>query len=161
MVSSCSAVGCQNRQDATRPDLLFKIIPSNKKLNSIWKDNIKRAGVLPKDKHIELCWEHFTSDCFERDIKSELLANSTVNVYKIKKDAIPTIFTFTHQPPKRPASPRRGSVRERQYVLDKTITQHEHNVLDETIAQHEETCMEFESKFSEVGCNTGLSFRPD
>ena len=101
--------------------------------------------------------ERFASDC----LKPELLANSIINVYKIKKDAIPTIFTFTHQPPKRPASQRQGSVPERQDVLDKMITQHKHDVLDETIAQHEETCMEFESKFSEVGCNTDLYFRPD
>ena len=92
MVSSCSAINCTNRQDQNRPDRLFTI-PKDRKLNKAWKDNIRRAGELPKDNHIVLCSKHFTSDCFERDLKTEFLSNSTIHVFKIKKDAIP-IYQF-------------------------------------------------------------------
>ena len=74
--------------------VLFKwlLAKSKKNLRDLWLSNIKRAGVLPQDNNFAVCWEHFTSECFERDIYKEFQAGEGKVVYKIKKDAIPTIF---------------------------------------------------------------------
>ena len=76
--------------------VLFKWLPakSKKNLRDSWLSNIKRAGVLPKDNHFALCWEHFTSECFERDIYKEFQAGGGKAVYKVKDDEVPTIFSF-------------------------------------------------------------------
>ena len=37
MPASCTAHGCTNRKDKKRPDLAFKTIPSDEKLNKIGK----------------------------------------------------------------------------------------------------------------------------
>ena len=99
-------VGCENRGDEKRPELvqkgiddevLFKWLPAKSKKNlrdSSWLSNIKRAGVLPKDNNFALCWEHFTSEWFERDIYKEFQAGDGKAVYNIKDDAVPTIFPF-------------------------------------------------------------------
>ena len=42
MPRSCVAEGCQNRYNKNRPDLPFKTIPKDKKLNELWKIRIKR-----------------------------------------------------------------------------------------------------------------------
>ena len=94
MPSSCSAVGCKNRKDQMRRDRPFKTMPTNEKLKKAWKDNIRRAGDMPWDKSIVLCWEHFTEECLERDFKAEFKSGNNDPVYKIK-DAIPTVFSYT------------------------------------------------------------------
>ena len=105
MSSSCAAIGCENRRDEKKPELvhkgiddkvLFKWLPakSKKNLRDSWLSNIKRAGVLPKDNNFALCWEHFTSEGFERDIYNEFQAGDGKAVYTIKDYAVPTIFSF-------------------------------------------------------------------
>ena len=106
MPMSCSANGCQNRQDKNRPDLVFKTIPSDEKLNKLWKSKIKRK-TLPKDHNIALCWEHFSTECFERDLANEFKHKSTKKLYKIKDDAVPTIFSYKISTPPRISSKTR------------------------------------------------------
>ena len=48
---------------------------------------------------IRLCSNHFTHDCFERDLCAELLGQK--NKSRLKADAVPTIFIFSVQPKKR------------------------------------------------------------
>ena len=83
----CAAIGCENRRDEKRPELVhkgiddkvsFKYIPAKSK-----KNLIKRVGVLSKDNNFALCWEHFTLECFERDIYTEFQAGDGKAVYKI------------------------------------------------------------------------------
>ena len=76
MPGSCAAHGCSNRYDKKRPDLLFKTIPKDEKLNKLWKANIRRTDDLPKDHNIVICWKHFTDDCIERDLKAEFESRS-------------------------------------------------------------------------------------
>ena len=47
----------------------------------------------PITQHSRICSEHFTEDCYERDLKSELLG--TKIKYNLKEDAVPTIFNFS------------------------------------------------------------------
>ena len=103
MPRSCVATGCENRQDKNRPDLAFKTIPYDKKLNVTSKIKIKRDE-YPKDKNIVLRWEHFTEDCFERDLQAEFKHKWTTPLYKTKDDAIPTIFSHKEKPRSRLSS---------------------------------------------------------
>ena len=92
----------------TRPDLVFKTIPTDEGLNELWKLKIKRKK-YPKDHNIVLCSEHFAKDCFERDFASEFKHKSTKELYRIKDDAVPSIFSHTSSPSPRVSSENRSA----------------------------------------------------
>ena len=117
MPASCSAPGCQNRRDKKRPELVFKTIPSDERLNKLWKSNMKRKN-YPKDHNIVLCWEHFESDCFERDFESEFKHESTKELFKIKNDAVPTIFSHVKDVPRRTSSEKRATKATKRKLVD-------------------------------------------
>ena len=108
MPISCIAHGCSNRYNKNRRDLGFKQIPTDEQLNKLWKTKIKRQ-VYPKDCNIYLCWEHFTDDCFERDLASEFKYKSTIQLFKIKNDAIPSKFSHIEEPTPRVLSKKRAA----------------------------------------------------
>ena len=56
----------------------------------------RKDGTLPKERNIALCSEHFTEDCIERDLKKEFELQSGEQFYKIKENAVPTIFKHTN-----------------------------------------------------------------
>ena len=116
MPESCAATGCENRQDKNRPDLVFKQIPCDKKLNAIWEMKIK-CDSYPKDKNTVLCSEHFSEDCFERDLKAEFKHKWTTPLYKIKDDAIPTIFAHKDNSRRRLSSEKRLKKRAKRELL--------------------------------------------
>ena len=67
---SCSAIDCVNRSNSS--SLSFYQLPSQHKrpeLRKKWLLNIRRDGILPKDRSFFICSEHFEKDCFERDLK--------------------------------------------------------------------------------------------
>ena len=47
----------------------------------------------PNLKYSRLCSKHFTEDCYEQDLKSELLGIK--KQVKLKRDAVPTLFDFS------------------------------------------------------------------
>ena len=47
----------------------------------------------PKLKYCKLCTRRFTEDCYERDLKLELLGIK--KKVKVKNDAVPTLFHFS------------------------------------------------------------------
>ena len=73
---------------------LFNWLPATSKtdLRLQWIVNIKRAGQVPQDKHFSICWQHFTPYCFERDYYNEFQSGLAYEIYKIKDNAVPTIF---------------------------------------------------------------------
>ena len=93
MPASCAAIGCQNRKDKTRPDLVFKTIPTDERLNELWKLKIK-GKKYPKDHNIVLCSEHFAKDYFERDF-----VNLSINLQKnfIESKMMPFLPYFLTQ----------------------------------------------------------------
>ena len=56
-----------------------------------------------------LCSEHFAKDCFERDFASEFKQKSTKELYRIKDDAVPSIFSHTSSPSPRVSSENRSA----------------------------------------------------
>ena len=179
MVSSCSAVGCTNR-GGSKPGLFMKRIPSDEKLRKIWLNKIKRVGNLHKK--IYLCSDHFTQDCFERDLKRELLNDSTVPVYKLKEDPIPTVFSYSKATPERVASDRRSTSSLKRNVIEEAVQEEavqgktspssalQVDILDscnpvKNMAEPTEntTIVEVPEgvvKYADVSINTDLSFPP-
>ena len=85
------APGCSNR--GKQSDISFHRLPIKDSTTlQKWLNNIKLKNP-PNLKYSRLCSKHFTEDCYERDLKSELLGIK--KQVKLKKDAVPTLFDFT------------------------------------------------------------------
>ena len=57
---------------------------------------MKREPPYPKDEHFVLCGKHFHHDDFERDLRGEVMS-SAKKIFKLKENAVPSIFTFTKE----------------------------------------------------------------
>ena len=88
----CSAVGCSNdcRFVSKGQGVSFHRFPTSLSLKiKEWLANISRVG-LAVTKDIRLCSVHFEPDCFERDLRAELLGSKGKR--KLGLDAVRTIF---------------------------------------------------------------------
>ena len=73
--------------------LHFHKMPRNKpKLLKQWLVKMKRKDP-PLTKSSKICSIHFESDCYERDLRSQLL--NSKRKFILKEDAVPTIFHFS------------------------------------------------------------------
>ena len=96
----CAAFDCNNDSRYTT-GLSYLCFPSDESRRQQWLAKISRADLVIS-KNSRLCSEHFTPDCFERDLKAELLGVKPRAT--LKADAVPSIFS--HRPrPKRPRLP--------------------------------------------------------
>ena len=70
---NCSAFGCTNRSDNPDNNATFHRLPSvDKKQAGVWRNKIKRKGAEDLSS-LRISSDHFESECFERDLKSELM----------------------------------------------------------------------------------------
>ncbi|MBN3307705.1 THAP3 protein, partial [Amia calva] len=84
MPKSCSAYNCTNRYSSKNPDLTFHRFPLSKPtVLKEWLHNIARDDFQP-NRHMVLCSQHFTPDCF----------NSYGNRKNLLWNAVPTVFSF-------------------------------------------------------------------
>ena len=99
----CCAVDCVNDSSKQKSDyekVSFYRFPNDKNIQKLWLDKIRRPKVnLPPYKNIRLCHLHFENDCFERDLKNELLNLPTKTI--LKKNAVSTIFSYVKKCQKR------------------------------------------------------------
>ena len=111
---SCSAFG-----QSDRPDLLWKYLPSDKHLKTLWLVQIKRKNIEKiKERNIVLCSEHFAKDCFERNFKAEFECGNEAKIYKLKSDAVPTLFAYKKTKPDRTSSEYRVKREEKRKFID-------------------------------------------
>lgn len=109
----CMAFGCANDSRKTK-SISYHRLPSDPGRRKIWLAKISReAPVISKNSVV--CSEHFTPDCFERNIRAEILGGKAIT--KLKADAVPTIFC--HLPP--PKKPRLSSVRRQNEAAKKEV----------------------------------------
>jgi len=95
----CCSVGCSNdpRSVSKEQGIGFHLLPTESSLLQEWLAKISRVDfVVTKD--TRLFSGHFEPDCFERDLKAELLGLKAKRTSK--PDAVPTIFV--HRPRKKP-----------------------------------------------------------
>jgi len=91
MVKGCIVPGCRNTEKDTRDkNIHFHRLPISKPhLLMEWMAMIKsRKPTISK--YSRICSIHFSPDCFERDMRSELLG--TKPIHRLKEHAVPTIF---------------------------------------------------------------------
>ena len=99
----CFAVDCRNDSNKTK-GISYHRFPKDPTLCKEWLAKISRKNgniLLTKDSVV--CSEHFTPDCFQRNLRAELVGAK----YKatLKPGSVPTIFS--HRPP--PKKPRLSS----------------------------------------------------
>lgn len=109
----CAAFDCNNHSRRTT-GISYHCFPSDPSIREQWLAKISRADLVIS-KHSRLCSEHFTPDCYERDLKAELLGSKPKAI--LKPDAIPLLFSH-RPPPKKPrlSSERRSLKKNRQEV---------------------------------------------
>nr|XP_058953736.1 THAP domain-containing protein 3-like [Pocillopora verrucosa] len=91
----CAVFGCNNDSRYTT-GISYHCFPSDKALRSQWLAKISQADLVVL-KNSRLCSEHFTPDCYERDLKAEILGLKPRST--LKPGAIPTyIASITAQP---------------------------------------------------------------
>ena len=88
----CAANGCHNRTENNK-EVSFHKIPKEPALRKAWYVAIGRIE-LPESGNI--CSAHFTSDCYEDNVKlqlcPELFPNRRSTKRRLKPNAIPSIF---------------------------------------------------------------------
>ena len=95
----CSAVGCNNdsRYVGSKQGVSYHRFPTDDKLLKEWLAKLSRPDlVVTKDSRVFS--HHFEPECYERDLKAELLGLKFTQ-RKLKPDAVPTIFD--HRPKKK------------------------------------------------------------
>ena len=96
----CSAVGCNNdsRYVGKKEGVSYHKFPAEQKLQKEWLAKISRLD-LKVTKDSRVCSVHFEPECYERDLKAELLQLKSSKC-ELKPGAVPTIFD--HRPKKKP-----------------------------------------------------------
>ena len=111
----CIAFGCKNRSEDYHCDISFFRLPlKNQQLLKQWLIKLQLKDP-PLKETSRICSEHFTEDCFERDLKAELMPG-TKSKRTLKVDAVPTVFTYLKQAESRPTSVRRLKTKENKEV---------------------------------------------
>ena len=110
---NCSAIGCTNRSSDKDGTVSFHRLPTTRR--NIWLTKIKRKGG-EKLTDIRICSNHFEEECFERDLKAELMGTDSRK--RLKRDAVPTLFVFTAHTDKRTLSEARKEKASKQKYID-------------------------------------------
>ena len=79
-------------------NISYHCIPNDKGLQKAWLERIRRDN-LPPLQNCYVCSEHFTYDCFETDLKAQLMPELKVK-RRLNRDAIPSVFSFGPEPKK-------------------------------------------------------------
>lgn len=93
----CCVPECINHSSKTS-NISYHRIPTDKGLQKAWIARIRRDN-LPPLQNCYVCSAHFTDDCFEKDLRAQLLPEQTVK-RRLKRDAIPSVFSFCSEPKK-------------------------------------------------------------
>ena len=84
------APGCSNK--SKRNNVYFHRLPLNDKGKlKKWIHNMKLKDP-PINKCLRICSDHFTEDCYIRNLQAELTVSK--RQFRLKEDEVPTIFDF-------------------------------------------------------------------
>ena len=121
----CFAVECQNDSRKTK-GISYHQFPKDRMVCKEWLAKISRENAkITKDSVV--CSEHFTPDCFQRNLKAELMG--TKSKTRLKPGAVPTIFSH-RPPPKKPrlSSEKRTKEKEKKEVRTNLANYASHDV---------------------------------
>ncbi|KXJ09468.1 THAP domain-containing protein 2 [Exaiptasia diaphana] len=120
----CCVPECTNHSVKTE-SVSYHKIPNDQALQKAWLARIKREN-LPNLKNCYVCSEHFESSCFEVDLMEQLTGMKRKR--KLKKDAVPSVFSFSKPPAKRRATTENRLKRKQ----DEEVTQQVHEGEEKT-----------------------------
>ena len=95
----CSAPGCSNHSDRAPKGISFHTFPLTDPVRlAKWLSMMRREGFAPT-RSSRICSAHFSEDCFERNLRSEL--SEDVGYQRrprrvLLAQSVPTIFAHTH-----------------------------------------------------------------
>lgn len=115
----CCVPGCINHSSKTS-NISYHRIPNDKGLQKAWLARIRRDN-LPPLQNCYVCSEHFTDDCFETDLKAQLMPELKVK-RRLKRDAIPSVFSFGREPKKPRISSENRESRQRAEELRQEVS---------------------------------------
>ena len=115
----CCVPGCINHSSKTS-NISYHRIPNDKGLQKAWLARIRREN-LPPLQNCYVCSEHFTDDCFETDLKAQLMPELRVK-RRLKRDAIPSVFSFGPEPKKPRISSENRESRQRAEELRQEVS---------------------------------------
>lgn len=110
----CIAFGCSNDSRYSK-NISYHRLPRDEKQRKVWLTKISRENPTISQNSV-VCSEHFEPDCFERDMKAELLGSKPKAW--LKPEAVPSIFS--HRPPakkRRTSSEKRLKEKEKKEVI--------------------------------------------
>ncbi|XP_057298998.1 uncharacterized protein LOC130629703 [Hydractinia symbiolongicarpus] len=128
---TCGALNCGN--SSTKKSVAdvkgWHNVPTekeNKQRRKKWLAAMKRDPPYPADTNFVLCGMHFTSECFQRDLKAELCGS--VRKFILLPNAIPSVFSFSKPlPAKRSASIARNERKTKRQIVDEACTAEENS----------------------------------
>ena len=125
----------------------WHFLPTDRDKRQEWLTVIRREKSpdfpdFPPD--FRICGLHFSEECFERDLKHELAGAK--RTYTLRDDAIPTIFNFKQQAPKRKLSDERAAKRCRKEIVSAIMEVQEKVDAEKTVPRVEDSaCCSSES----------------
>ncbi|XP_046862575.1 THAP domain-containing protein 2-like [Xenia sp. Carnegie-2017] len=97
---NCCVPGCTNYSSKSKSSgVSFHLIPKDPSRQKAWIARIRREN-LPPLQYCYACSEHFAPDCFESDLRQKLTPWQPLK-RRLKRDAVPSIFSFGPQPSKK------------------------------------------------------------
>jgi len=84
--------------------ICFHSLPTEYSLLKVWLPNISHVG-LEVTKDTRLCSDHFESDCFQHDLRAELICSKEKR--NLRPDIVPTVFDQRQRKKPRPSNEKR------------------------------------------------------
>ena len=119
----CAAPMCSNHsRNKKKADVKgWHYIPRELCLRKKWIVAMRRDPPYPKDTNFALCGLHFTDDCFLDDPKAKY--GGMAASFKLKEDAVPSVFEFSKQIKRRRTSEHRRNKREKTELVNASLEQ--------------------------------------
>ena len=117
----CASPNCSNAsRNKRKADVKgWHYIPQNEALRKKWIVAMRRDPPYPKDENFALCGTHFEDGYFADDPKA--LYGGMKKSFKLKDDAVPTIFLTSKSTKKRKCSEDRASKRLRKEMISSLL----------------------------------------
>lgn len=88
----CAVATCKsdNQSKTFSKNVMFFRFPTEESLQKVWVNTCKRKDKI-NIKNARICSQHFSEECYERNLKHELLNYTAKNHRLLKANAIPTL----------------------------------------------------------------------
>ncbi len=111
----CIAFGCKNKDESLKQGVSFFRLPKDPSRRKVWIQQLKLVNPPKDSDNVRICSEHFSEDCFVRDMQAEWGFKKRRRT--LKDDAVPSKFVFSKL-----AQPRKTFMRRRQQTYRREVS---------------------------------------